>query len=631
MEEKMKFETPDLTKQNIDKVAELFPNVITERKDKKGTLTRGINFELLKQELSEDIVDGSECYDFTWVGKKESIIEANRPIRKTLRPCKEESKNWETTENLYIEGDNLEVLKLLQESYLNKVKMIYIDPPYNTGNDFVYKDDFRMKKDEYDEESGVYDEAGNRLFKNTDRNGRFHSDWCSMMYSRLKLAKNLLSEDGVIFISIDENEIKNLREIGDELFGDGNYISSVIWERAFSPKNDAKYLSVSHDYIVLYAKNLNNFVIGKLPRTSVANARYKNIDNDPRGVWISDNLTVKTYSEKYDYPIETPSGRMVLPSHGTCWRVSQRKLEELKFDNRIWFGKDGNNVPRLKRFLSEVQSGMVATTIWKHTEVGHNQEGRQEVKKLFDGLGFFDGPKPVRLMNRILKIANLKKDDIILDFFSGSSTTAHSVLQLNSEDGSNRKFIMVQLPELCDAKSEAYKAGYKTIAEIGKERIRRAGDKIEATKGDELGLSDLDIGFRVFKVDSSNMKDVYYGASEYDQKILDQFESNIKEDRTDIDLLYGVMLDWGLPLSLKHSEIVIDNICIHIVDEDPDLGISLIACFEEDVSEAVIRQIAQKAPLRAVFRDSSFQSSSEKINVTEIFKLVSPNTTVKVI
>jgi adenine-specific DNA-methyltransferase len=635
--EKLKLETPDLTQQNIDKIAELFPSAITETKDENGKLKRAINFTVLKQLLSDEVVDGEECYEFTWVGKKQSIIEGNRPIRKTLRPAKEESKNWDTTENLYIEGDNLEVLKLLQNSYMNSIKMIYIDPPYNTGNDFIYRDDFKVSREEYEDEIGVYDEDDNRLFKNTETNGRFHSDWCSMMYPRLQLARNLLSDDGVIFISIDDNEVDNLRKICDEVFGESNFVQDFVWQRAFSPKNDSRYASNDHDYVLCYAKLITSFSMGRLERTAEANDRYKNLDNDPRGVWISDNLTVKTYSANYDYPITVPSGRIVFPTNGRCWMLTKDRFKELVADNRVWFGENGDNVPRLKRFLHELKfEGMTASSLMLYRDVGHSQEGRQELKKLFEDKGYFDGPKPVRLLRRLLTLANLQEDAIILDFFSGSSTTAHAVMQLNAEDGGNRKFIMVQLPEETDEKSEAFKAGYKNICEIGKERIRRAGKKIEeeleskSNKGDlfddEKEVKTVDTGFRVLKVDDTNMKDVYYSAGEYSQQMLLNLESNIKDDRNDMDLLYGVLLDWGVPLSLPHTTETIEGKKVHFVNED-----NLVACFEDNVNEAVVREIAKRKPERVVFRDSSFSSSPEKINVTEIFKTLSPDTSVKVI
>ena len=625
---KPKFETPDLTSENIEKIAALFPNCITEMLDEerstpeKKVYKRAVNFELLKQMLSPDVVDGDEAYEFTWVGKKAAIVEANKPIRKTLRPCVAESKDWDTTENLYIEGDNLEVLKLLQESYLGKVKMIYIDPPYNTGNDFIYADDFKMESEEWKVESGEWSEEGDRLFKNTDTNGRFHSDWCSMIYSRLMLARNLLTDDGVIFISIDDNEQENLKKICDEVFGGQNFVAQLVWERAFSPKNDARFISNSHDYILMFARNINNFVIGRLPRTAEADARYSNPDNDPRGVWQSDNLTVKTYSPSGDYPITTPSGRVVEPPAGRCWSLSKNAFLERLQDNRIWFGSDGNGVPRIKRFLSELKfDGMAPTSILFYKDVGHSQEGSQELIKLMNG-GVFDGPKPTRMLKRLITLANLNDKSIVLDFFSGSATTAQALMEINAEKNHHCKFVMVQLPENANEKKET---GYKNICEIGKERIRRAGEKIlkEQLANNNSTLnspnSKLDIGFRVLKLDSTNMKDVYYAPCDYDQDFLHQLESNIKDDRTDLDLLFGCLIEWGLPLSLPYKSEQIDGCTVHTYNDG-----DLIACFDANVPESVVKEIAQRKPLRAVFRDSGFASSPEKINVFEIFKLYMP-------
>ncbi|CUM89510.1 putative methyltransferase [Anaerobutyricum hallii] len=622
--DKMRMESVDMTAQNIEKIGSLFPNCITETIDENGKGKKVINFELLKQMLSSDIIDGNEVYEFTWVGKKASIVEANKPIRKTLRPCKEESVNWDNTENLYIEGDNLEVLKLLQESYLNKVKMIYIDPPYNTGNDFIYNDDFKMTSEEYAEEISELDEDGNRMFKNTDTNGRFHSDWCSMIYSRLMLARNLLSDDGVIFISIDDNEQANLKKCCEEIFGAQNFVAQLIWERAFSPKNDAKFVSNSHDYVLMFAKNISQYIIGRLPRTAEANARYSNPDNDPRGVWMSSDISVKTYNAECDYPITTPSGRIIEPPAGRCWSLSKKSFLERLQDNRIWFGPDGNSVPRIKRFLTDLKhDGMAPTSIMFFKDVGHSQEGAQEVSKLLNG-GYFNGPKPQRLMKRLLTLANLQSDAIVLDFFSGSASVAHAVMSQNAEDSKQIKYIMVQLPENTDKKSEAYKAGYKNICEIGKERIRRAGKKIKEEA--PLITQNLDIGFRVLKLDDSNMNEVYYSPDDYSQGFLNQLESNIKEDRTDLDLLFGCLLDWGLPLSLPYSSEQIEGCTVHNYNDG-----DLIACFDENIPNSVIKEIAKKEPLRAVFRDSGFASSSSKINVGEIFKLMAPDTTVKVI
>lgn len=621
--DKMRMESVDVTAQNIDKIGELFPNCITETVDENGHPKKSINFELLKQMLSDDVIDGDEAYEFTWVGKKSAIVEANKPIRKTLRPCPKESVDWDNTENLYIEGDNLEVLKILQESYLNKVKMIYIDPPYNTGNDFIYNDDFKITSEEYADAAGEMDEYGNRMFKNTDTNGRFHSDWCSMIYSRLLIARNLLSEDGVIFISIDDNEQANLRKCCEEVFGTQNFIAQLIWERAYAPKNDAKFISNSHDYVIMYAKNIDNFVIGRLPRTAEANARYQNPDNDPRGVWKPSDLSVKTYNAACDYPITTPSGRVIEPPAGRCWRLSKKAFLERLQDNRIYFGADGNSVPCMKRFLTELKyDGMAPTSIMFYKDVGHSQEGAKEVTGLLDA-GVFDGPKPIRLLLRLFTLANLKEDSIVMDFFSGSGTTAHALMQFNIEKNKKCKFVAVQLPEKTDEKGTAYKAGYNNICEIGKERIRRAGKKI---KEDNLNAENLDTGFRVLKLDDSNMNDVYYSPAEYSQTLLSLFESNVKSDRTDLDLLFGCLLEWGLQLSLPYSSEQIDGCTVHNYNDG-----DLIACFDENVPDSVIKEIAKRKPLRAVFRDSSFADSPSKINVGEIFKLIAPDTRVKVI
>ena len=643
--EKMKFETPDITQMNIEKIAALFPNCITEKKDDSGKITKAVNFDTLKQILGDSIADGDESYEFTWVGKRDAMVEAAKPIRKTLRPCVEESVNFDTTENLYIEGDNLEALKLLQEGYLGKVKMIYIDPPYNTGNDFIYKDDFRMDSKKYDEESGAVDDEGNRMVQNSDSNGRFHSDWCSMIYSRLLLARNLLTDDGVIFISIDDNEQANLKKICDEVFGESNYYAQIVWQKRTSP--DARFnLGAAHDYITVVARQFGVLkeTLRKLPLSEERCSQYKNPDNDPRGPWASVDITGQTghATGSQFYKIITPGGKEMFPPTGRCWALAQSTFDSLCKDNRIWFGDDGNSRPRQKKFLSE-GDGANVWTWWTNNEVGHNQEGAKDVKSLFGSGDLFSNPKPIRLINRILQLAS-NEDALILDFFSGSATTAHAVMQLNAEDGGHRKFILVQLPEKCDESSEAAKAGYKNICEIGKERIRRAGAKILAEKQaeqqkssekndlfDAQNVSDnnaktLDIGFRVLKIDDSNMKDVYYSAGEVSQQnLLDQI-SNIKEDRTDMDLLFGCLVDWGVSLSLPINTETIEGVTIHNVNDG-----DLIASFSENIPETAIRQIAAKKPLRVVFRDSSFRDAPSKINVTEIFKTLSPNTTVKVI
>ncbi len=621
--EKMKMESVDMTAQNIDRIADIFPACITETTDENGKLKKAINFDLLKQMLSSDVLHGEEAYEFTWVGKKAAIVEANKPIRKTLRPCPDESVCWDTTENLYIEGDNLEVLKLLQESYLGTIKVIYIDPPYNTGSDFVYRDDFEIGKAEYEEQIGVIDQDSNRLFRNTDSNGRFHSDWCSMIYSRLMLCRNLLSDDGVIFISIDDHEQENMKKMCDEIFGESNFLAQIVWERAYSPVNLKRHFSESHDYILCYAKNLVAAECNGLPRSDAANDRYSNPDNDPRGEWKSSDLSVGPIVQSKVYEITTPSGRKVLPPSGYCWRLDKSTFEKYVADNRIWFGTDGSNVPSIKRFLSEVKQGITPMTIWKYTEVGHSQDATKKLKDLFDGKAYFDYPKPVELIKRCIQLYS-DNECTVLDFFSGSATTAHAVMQLNAEDSGKRKFIMVQLPEPCDEKSIAFSDGYQNICEIGKERIRRAGNKIKEENG--LMTQNQDVGFRVFKLDESNMNDVYYSAGEYNQGMLSLLESNVKEDRTDLDLLFGCLLDWGLPLSMPYTSEKIDGYTVHTYN-----GGDLIACFDENIPDSVIKEIAKRKPLRAVFRDSSFDGSPAKINVGEIFKMLAPDTRVKVI
>ena len=614
----MKLETPDLTAQNIEKIGALFPNCVTETVDENGKPKKAINFDLLRQMLSSDVVEGDEAYEFTWVGKKAAIVEANKPIRKTLRPCPEESKDWDTTENLYIEGDNLEVLKLLQESYLGKVKMIYIDPPYNTGNDFIYRDKFAQGADEYDEDSGVYDEDENRLFKNTDTNGRFHSDWCSMIYSRLMLARNLLAEDGVIFISIDDNEQENLKKISDEVFGAQNFVAQMVWQKRTSP-DARRIISAGHEYVLVYAKKIENGheLLNPLPFDAADYERYKNPDNDPNGPWISTDCTAQAGHGTKDqfYDMVTPAGRVVKLQSGLCWRYTKKRMDEEIAAGHIWFGMDGQGVPRKKTYLAD-RKGKTMWTWWPNIEVGHTQEATKEISTLLGQSSIMDFPKPVRLMKRIVQIAS-DKDSVILDFFSGSATTAHAIMQLNAEDGGHRKFIMVQLPEACDEKSEAFKAGYKNICEIGKERIRRAGDKIKADS--PLTTADLDVGFRVFKLSDSNMKDVYYTANELDQQTLADMVSNIKEDRTALDLFFGCLLDWGLTLSMPYHSEEIGGCTVHTYNDG-----DLIACFDKNIPESVVKEIAKRKPLRAVFRDAGFADSPAKINVFEIFKLYMP-------
>ena len=682
---KLKMQTPNLTAQNIDKIAALFPNCITEMLDEEKSTPdhkgykHGINFELLKQMLSPDVVDGDDAYEFPWVGKKASIVEANKPIRKTLRPCPEESKNWDDTENLYIEGDNLEVLKLLQESYLGKVKMIYIDPPYNTGNDFIYADDFMRSQDEENRQMGMYDEDENRLFKNNDSNGRFHSDWCSMMYSRLMLARNLLTDDGLILISLDDGEIGNLRKICDEIFGESNFVTQFVWKSRQNKDNrNLNGVSVDHEYILAYSK-LSGVRIFKGEERS--GEGYSNPDNDPNGAWASANMAgIATESQRPNlhYDLINPATGINYGRPKMGWRYDRKTMAKLIAENKILWPDSPSGRPRKKTYLNELSGNLPGFS----SVVGENlftRSGTVEIDSLFEQR-IFNFPKPSELIKCFVSQITAPSD-IILDFFSGSATSAHAVMRLNAEDSGHRKFIMVQLPEPCDEKSEAYKAGYKTICDIGKERIRRAGDKLYETlktggkdfqhiakniniaprktfasddgqtsfevpmiparlgKADETAenqkLADsLDIGFRVFKLDDTNMKDVYYSAEEYSQTNLEDLESNIKEDRTDLDLLFGCLLDWGLPLSMPYRSEKIGNCTVHTyAPGDAALNVpdALVACFDNNVPENVIKEIAKRKPRRAVFRDSSFASSPEKINVFEIFKLYAQDTDVKVI
>ncbi|WP_314396439.1 site-specific DNA-methyltransferase [uncultured Gemella sp.] len=658
--EKMRMESLNLTSQNIEKIEALFPNCITESRDENGQLKKSVNFKMLKQMLSEDIVDGEEAYEFTWVGKKESIVEANKPIRKTLRPAPEESVDWDNTENLYIEGDNLEVLKLLQESYLGKVKMIYIDPPYNTGNDFIYNDDFKVSNEEYAEESGEYDEEGNRMFKNTDSNGRFHSDWCSMMYSRLLVAKNLLKEDGVIFISIDDNEVENLKRICDEIFGNGNFIGNIIPIMNPRGSQSSANIAVNHEYILVLSKNIKNVKLKGLELTESQKKEYNKSDEfgvyrelglrkrgaDSRredsptmfySIYFDEETGNISTKNKYDIEIIP---RLSDGSEGR-WRWSSKTVENEK--NKLVVRKvnrkSGLEYDVFTKDYLNPDTTRKVTSIWDEKEI-NNEFGTELLKELFGNVKIFNYSKPLALLKKIISISSTK-DDLILDFFSGSASTAHAVMDLNFEDKLQRKFIMVQLPEdLEKAQKNMDKSSRKIhqdaieflkkinkpyyLSEIGKERIRRAGNKIKSEN--PLLTSDLDTGFRVLKVDSSNMKDVYYSPNEISQDFLSSLESNIKEDRTDLDLLFGCLLEWGLPLSLPYNAIEIDGCMVHNYNDG-----DLIACFEENISENVMKEIAKLTPLRAVFRDSSFENSAEKINTREIFKLLSPNTKIKVI
>lgn len=678
--DRFRMETPDLVQKNIEAIGKLFPNCITETRGEDGAMKRAVNFDMLRQMLTDEAIAGDEAYEFTWVGKKAAMVEASRPVRKTLRPCKEESKDWDTTENLYIEGDNLDVLKLLQESYLGKVKMIYIDPPYNTGHDFIYRDSFARSRVEEEQQMGMFDEeTEEQLFENTESNGRFHSDWCSMMYPRLMLARNILADDGALFISIDDNEANNLIKLCEEVFGEECLVANISWQRTYSPRNDSQGIVREVEHLIVFSKQAY-WTPNKLERTEEMDAKYKNPDNDV-SPWTSDNPFAPGAATHQGmvYAIQHPfTGEMLYPSSSACWRYQQdemlrimngwcpyilkdlndaekraavcgispdevrkgvkgivlalplnesKRLAQQVYERgqwpRFYFTKEALGGIRRKTYLERI-GGRLPTNLWLYEEVGHTDEAKKEVKILFDGSSPFDTPKPTRLIEKILKIAT-EKESLVMDFFSGSATTAHAVFKANAADGGRRRFILVQLQE------KTASPNYETICEIGKERIRRAGEKIKSEAG--LLAQNLDVGFRVLKLDETNMKDVYYSAAEYSQDRLADMESNIKEDRTDLDLLYGCLLEWALPLSLPYSMETIDGCTVHTYGSaDPtEKNVPLKACFDENVPESVVRAIADRKPLRVVFRDSSFASSPERINVEEIFKLLAPNTSVRVI
>lgn len=645
-----KMHTPDLSAQNVEKLLALFPNVATETRDDKGVLVRGIDFDLLRQELSSRIVEGpDERYRLDWPGKREAMLVANAPIAKTLRPCREESVDFDTTKNLFIEGDNLDALKLLQETYLGKVKLIYIDPPYNTGNDFIYEDDFAEDTDTYLTRSNQKDEQGNRLVANTEANGRFHSDWLNMMYPRLKLARNLLRDDGVIFVSIADHEIHTLRSVMGEVFGAENFVATLIWQKVFSPKNSARHFSEDHDYIVVFAKSGEIWKPTLLPRTAEMEARYSNQDNDPRGPWTSGDLSARNYYGDGTYSVTCPSGRVVPgPPPGTYWRVSPRKFKELDADKRIWWGPDGNNQPRLKRFLSDVKDGRVPQTLLTHHEVGHTQEAKKELMVSVDfetSDSVFDTPKPVRLMQRLLQVGTSSNDPeaIVLDFFAGTGTMQAATFIQNLEDGGQRRCIQVQIAEaLPGAKTSD---SLKTISDITKERIRKVGksvqeswqtkhassqsqpDLLDASEPAIDSITPPDVGFRVLKIDTSNFNESFYKKpDEIHQTELLAMVDNIKPDRSAEDLLFQVLLDWGVDLALPIVRESILGKTVYFVN-----GRSLAACFDKGVDEALIREIAARKPLRVVFRDTSYASDDTKINAVQIFAQLSPTTDVRTV
>lgn len=623
---KMKMHSPNLTQDNIARVRELFPSCTTEVRGADGKLKLAVDFDLLRQELAESIVEGpQERYHLNWPGKRQALLGANAPIAKTLRPQRAASVDFDTTRNLFIEGDNLDALKLLQETYLGKVKLIYIDPPYNTGRDFIYDDDYSDDTDSYLVQSNQVSEQGARLVANTDANGRFHSDWLSMIYARLRLARNLLKEEGVIFISIDDNEVDNLRKVCSEVFGEENFVTQIIWQKVYAPKNTADWFSEDHDYVLVYAKSKTSWRPKKLARTPEMEARYKNPDKDPRGLWKASDMSARNRYDAGVYPVTSPSGRLISgPPIGMYWRFSEEKFKALDADARIWWGADGSNVPAVKRFLSEVAAGRTPQTLWFYDEVGHTQDAKKTLLKYvqFEHTeNVLNSVKPIELIQRVLQLAGNPNDgDIVLDFFSGSASTAHAVLKQNAEDGGNRRFIGVQIAEPLPIPEK----GMGTIFEMGLKRIRSVARELRAQQGGDK----LDLGFRVLKVDASNMADVFYAPDAVDRRSLDLFVDNIKPDRTAEDLLFQVMLDWGVDLALPIAKQVIQGKEVLLVD-----GNALAACFDGHggIDESFVKQLAKLQPLRVVFRDAGFKDSAVKINVEQIFKLLSPATEVKCI
>lgn len=608
------------TDERLEALKQLYPEIFSDGK---------INLDAFKDVTgTSDLPEGQDrtpgYYGLYWPGKRAAKQLARKEAEGTLEPVPGDGVNEDTTHNIYIEGDNLEVLRILKQSYKGRVKMIYIDPPYNTGNDFIYPDDFKMPVEEYLKMTGQADESGKKLVTNLKSNGAFHTTWLNMMYPRLQLAKELLTEDGVIFISIDDNEQANLKLLCDDVFGEENFVANLVWERAFSPKNDARFISNSHDYVLMYAKNIENFIIGRLPRTEEANARYSNPDNDPRGVWMSSDISVKTYNAENDYPITTPSGRVVEPPAGRCWSLSAKAFAERLQDNRIWFGPDGNGTPRIKRFLTELKfEGMAPTSILFYKEVGHSQEGAQEVAKILDG-GFFSGPKPIRLMRRLMTLANLEKDSIIVDFFSGSASTAHAVMELNKDDNSNRKFFMVQLPHKCEENSEAAKAGYSNICEIGKERIRRAGAKIleEAKSNKDMFSEDyqLDIGFKVYRLQNSNF--VKYtpveGQDEDSQnKLFEEFEKNqipLVNGWKAENVLTEIILKQGFALDCTKEKVdsFKKNTIWKITDSADAVSkkIKLYVCLDNSIEEETIKNLTLNDDEKFICLDAAIDDSA---------------------
>ncbi|PWR01262.1 site-specific DNA-methyltransferase [Meridianimarinicoccus roseus] len=622
--DKLKMHSPDLSQDNIAKIRALFPGCVTEARDEAtGAVRLAVDFDQLRQELSDHIVEGpQERYRLDWPGKREALLASNAPIAKTLRPSESDSVDFLGTHNLFIEGDNLEALKVIQETYLGKVKLIYVDPPYNTGRDFVYDDDFAENAESFMVRSMQTSASGDRLVANPESNGRFHSDWLTMMYSRIRLAKTLLSEDGVFLTSIDDGEVSNIRKICDEIFGENHFAAQIIWKKRNTPPND-RVIGAQHDYILVYFKN-DLAGINLRPRTDDQIARYKNPDDHPKGPWVVGDLTANVkggrFSNALYYPITNPNtGEEFYPPNNGNWRFNKDRIERLIASDEIYFGKDGTSSPKLKRFLCDVKDGATWTTLWDFAPF--NTSGTNEMRDIFGNSVLFENPKPIGLLEHIVDLG-ASSDALVMDFFAGSGTTAHAVLKKNSEDGGSRRFIMVQLPEATNEDSEAHKAGYKTIAEVSKERIRRAGKKI--LEGECHPDWNRDVGFRVLKVDTSNMKDVYYRPDELKQSDLLDMVDNVKEGRTAEDLLFQVLVDWGVDLTLPIRRETVQSKTVFFVDDN-----ALVACFDRGVTEDLVKELAGHEPLRVVFRDNGFVSDAVKINVEQIFRQLSPTTDVK--
>jgi adenine-specific DNA-methyltransferase len=627
--DKLKMHSPDLTQRNIDAIAELFPTVVTETIDADGQPIRAVDFDALRQELSDHVVEGpQERYQLDWPGKRAAAFAANAPIAKTLRPVREESVDFDTTQNLFIEGDNLEALKLLQESYLGKVKLIYIDPPYNTGNDFVYEDDFAESTADYLARSGQKSETGERLVANTEANGRFHSDWLSMMYPRLKLAKNLLTADGILAISIDDHEVARLRALCDGVFGTSAFLGTLAWRRR--PTADSRNfsrVSTDHEYVLLYGRSDEARVKGR----GIDESKYRNPDGDPRGPWTSENLTGLADASarpNLHYDLVNPeTGIHYPPSPSRGWAKAKETTDRLIAEGRILWPASPTGRPREKKFLRELQSSVTGLSTWVSAdEVGYNYAGTREVRDLF-GEKVFDFPKPVALLQMIVEQVT-SEDDIVLDFFAGSGSTGHAALAQNAADGGSRRFILIQMPEPTDGSSDAYKAGFKSIADIARRRVALAASRIQEVRLTQLAGDDppVDIGFRSLHVDTTNMADVADSPDGVAQASLAGVIDSVKSDRTGEDLLFQVLLDWGLEAGLPIERTSVDGREVFAVADD-----ALVACFADEVTDAVVKEIAKRHPLRAVFLDSGFASDAARINAEQIFREVSPETSVRAI